>query len=62
MSEQSGLARRTNDALELLYEVIRLAPNCPDAYHTIGTILEGTARPQKALDFYMMAAHLPPKV
>ncbi len=53
---------RNREAIELCQEVIRLAPNAADAYHTIGTIQEAMGNPRKALDFYMIAAHLPPKV
>lgn len=56
------LMRRNKEAIELCQEVIRLAPNAADAYHTIGTIQEAMGNPRKALDFYMIAAHLPPKV
>lgn len=43
-------------------EVVRLSPNAAEPYHTIGTIHEAKGDPRKALDFYMIAAHLPPKV
>lgn len=43
-------------------EVVRLSPNAAEPYHTIGTIYEAKGNPRKALDFYMIAAHLPPKV
>lgn len=53
---------RNKEALELCTEVIRLAPNTQEAYLTIGTIHEAVGNPRKALDFFMIAAHLPPKV
>lgn len=48
--------------MALLWEVIRLAPNMPDAYHTLGALHENTHEPLKAINFYMIAAHLDPKV
>lgn len=55
-------ACRLDDAINLLLEVIRLAPNAPDPYHTLGNIFQIKGDPRKALDFFMIAAHLPPKV
>ena len=43
-------------------EVVRLAPNAADAYQTLGNIFQVKGEPRKALDFFMIAAHLPPKV
>jgi general transcription factor 3C polypeptide 3 (transcription factor C subunit 4) len=43
-------------------EVIRLAPNLPDPYHTLGLLHEAVGNTKKALDFYMIAAHITPKV
>jgi tetratricopeptide (TPR) repeat protein len=42
-------------------EVIRLAPNNPDPYQTLGMIYEELGNERKALDFLMIAAHLSPK-
>jgi general transcription factor 3C polypeptide 3 (transcription factor C subunit 4) len=42
----------------LLLEVIKLSPNLPDPYHTLGLLHEAIGNPRKALDFYMIAAHL----
>jgi general transcription factor 3C polypeptide 3 (transcription factor C subunit 4) len=56
------LRGRNKEALELCTEVIRLAPNTTDAYLTIGSIHEAMGSPRKALDFFMIAAHLPPRV
>jgi len=53
---------RLDDAVELLLEVVRLAPNAPDPYHTLGNIFQVRGDTRKALDFFMIAAHLPPKV
>ena len=48
-------------AIELLQEVIRLSPNNPDPYHTLGVIYEEMNNERKALDFLMIAAHLSSK-
>lgn len=42
--------------------MVRLAPNAAEVYLTIGTIQEAMGNPRKALDCFMIAAHLPPKV
>ncbi|PSC75147.1 general transcription factor 3C polypeptide 3 isoform X1 [Micractinium conductrix] len=52
---------QNQEAIGKLMEVIRLAPNLPDPYHTLGLLHEATAEVKKALDFYMIAAHLTPK-
>ncbi|KAH3743287.1 general transcription factor 3C polypeptide 3 [Pelomyxa schiedti] len=48
-------------ALELLHEAVRLAPTCPQLYNTMGCIFEKMKIPQKALDAFMIAAHMMPK-
>lgn len=58
----AGKSHRLDDAVQLLLEVVRLAPNAPDPYHTLGNIFQVRGDNRKALDFYMIAAHLPPKV
>ena len=55
-------ACRYPDAVSLLWDVVRLAPNMPDAYHTLGAVHENIKEPQTAINFYMIAAHLDPKV
>ena len=47
--------------MRLLEEVVRLAPNFPDPYHTLASIHEEAGRRRKALDLRMIAAHLQPK-
>ena len=42
--------------------MVKLAPNLPDPYHTLGLLYEAAGDPRKALDFYMIAAHMTPKV
>ncbi|KAK6157576.1 hypothetical protein DH2020_011824 [Rehmannia glutinosa] len=45
-------------AICVLKEVIRLAPNLSDPYHTLALIYTAMSDKQKALNFYMIAAHL----
>lgn len=49
------------DAIPLLEEVIRAAPSLPDPYKTLGLCYEQTDNRRKALDFYMITAHMTPK-
>ncbi|KAL6560554.1 hypothetical protein OROGR_004113 [Orobanche gracilis] len=49
------------EAICLLKEVILLAPNLSDPYHTLGLIYTAMGDKKKALNFYMIAAHLTPK-
>ncbi|KAL1533403.1 hypothetical protein AAHA92_33291 [Salvia divinorum] len=44
-----------------LHEVIRLAPNLSDPYHTLGLIYSATNDNKRAMIFYMIHAHLNPK-
>ncbi|KAL3639844.1 hypothetical protein CASFOL_014812 [Castilleja foliolosa] len=52
---------RLEEAICLLNEVILLAPNLSDPYHTLGLIYTAMGDKKKALNFYMIAAHLTPK-
>ncbi|KAI8526496.1 hypothetical protein RHMOL_Rhmol12G0001200 [Rhododendron molle] len=52
---------RSPRAICALKEVIRVAPNLPDPYHTLGIIYSEIGDKKKALNFYMLAAHLTPK-
>ncbi|GAB4822338.1 hypothetical protein N2152v2_009384 [Parachlorella kessleri] len=54
-------SQKHEEAIALLMEVIRLAPNLPDPYHTLGLLHEAVGNAKKALDFYMIAAHITPK-
>jgi hypothetical protein len=54
--------RRFREAARVLMEVVQEVPNLQDPYHTLGLIHEALHEPRKALDFYMIAAHLAPKV
>ena len=53
---------RYQEAIKLLKDVLRLAPNLSDPYHTLGRLHEAAGDTRTALDFYMLAAHLTPKV
>ncbi len=61
-THHSWLPRSFQEAAELLMGVVREVPNLQDPYHTLGLIHEALHEPRKALDFYMIAAHLAPKV
>ena len=50
--------REFQQAVELLLEVVRLAPGMPHPYQTLGLIYEEMGRPLRALKLFMMAAHL----
>ncbi|XP_031489895.1 uncharacterized protein LOC116257371 isoform X2 [Nymphaea colorata] len=52
---------RFDEALNVLKEVVRLAPNLADSYHTLGLVYSAIGDKKKALNFYMIAAHLTPK-
>ncbi|KAI3465484.1 hypothetical protein Pfo_022147 [Paulownia fortunei] len=52
---------RFEEAICVLNEVIRLAPNLSDPYHTLGLIYTAMSDKKRALNFYMIAAHLTPK-
>ena len=50
--------REFQQAIQILLEVVRVAPGLPHAYHTLGLIYEETGQAPKALKLFMMAAHL----
>ncbi|KAJ7961663.1 General transcription factor 3C polypeptide 3 [Quillaja saponaria] len=52
---------RYEEAIAVLHEVVRIAPNLPDSYHTLGLVHKSLGDNRKAMDFYMIAAHLTPK-
>ncbi|MQL78370.1 hypothetical protein Taro_010798 [Colocasia esculenta] len=53
--------RKSREAIQLLKDVLRLAPNLSDVYHTLGLIYNAVGDRKKALTYYMFAAHLAPK-
>lgn len=52
------LCDRHQEAIALLKAVIKEAPNLPAAWHTMGWVHEARGNIQKALDFFMVSAHL----
>ncbi|XP_015168450.1 general transcription factor 3C polypeptide 3 isoform X3 [Solanum tuberosum] len=52
---------RYEEAKLVLREVVRLSPNLPDPYHTLGLIYNAMGDKKRAMNFYMLAAHLSPK-
>ena len=42
----------------MFFEVIRRAPNIPDPYTNLGVIYEELNDRKRALEFYMIAAHI----
>lgn len=49
-------------AIPLLQDVIKLAPALSDPYKTLGLCHEQSGNSRRALDFYMITAHMTPKV
>lgn len=52
---------RYAEAIGVLNEVVRLAPNLPETYHTLGLVYNAVGDKQKAMSFYMLAAVMMPK-
>ena len=52
---------RFSEAVPLLMEAIKAAPNMTDGYHTLGMVYEAMGKVRSALDLFMIAAHLAPK-
>ncbi|KAG0475130.1 hypothetical protein HPP92_014816 [Vanilla planifolia] len=50
-----------DEAIPILEEAVRLAPNLPDGYNLLGLIYDAMSDRKRALDFHMIAAHLSPK-
>ncbi|CAA6668256.1 unnamed protein product [Spirodela intermedia] len=48
-------------AIHLLKDVLQIAPNLSDVYHTLGLIYSAMGDRKKALTYYMFAAHMAPK-
>ncbi|KAJ3671574.1 hypothetical protein LUZ60_007653 [Juncus effusus] len=49
------------EAIPVLHEVIRLAPNLPDGYYLLGLIHDSLKDRRKAFNFHMIAAFFTPK-
>ncbi|XP_058730229.1 uncharacterized protein LOC131602205 [Vicia villosa] len=53
--------RRYEMAVAVLHEVVKLEPNLPESYHTLGLVYSAMGESEKEMGFYMIAAHLNPK-
>lgn len=51
----------TLQAISVLHQIVLKAPHLPDAYHTLGLVHTAMGDTERALGFYMLAAHLMPK-
>ncbi|KAJ1267737.1 hypothetical protein BS78_07G080700 [Paspalum vaginatum] len=52
---------RFNEAIPILHEIIRIAPNLPNSYYLLGSIYNETGELDKAINFLMLAAYVSPK-
>lgn len=52
---------RYKEAISVLSEVVRLAPNLPDPYHTLGLVHDALGNRNIAFEFYMLAANFSPR-
>ncbi|XP_048500140.1 uncharacterized protein LOC104894179 isoform X2 [Beta vulgaris subsp. vulgaris] len=52
---------RYEDAISLLTEVVRLAPNLPDPYHTLGLVYNSMGDKRRSMNSYLIAAYVGPK-
>ncbi|XP_021733713.1 general transcription factor 3C polypeptide 3-like [Chenopodium quinoa] len=52
---------RYEEAIRLLREVVLLAPNLPDPYHTLGLVYNSMGDKAKSVNCYMLAANFGPK-
>ncbi|CAL5003385.1 unnamed protein product [Urochloa decumbens] len=50
-----------NEAIPILHEIVRTAPNLPDSYYLLGSIYSETGELDKAINFLMLAAYVSPK-
>lgn len=48
-------------AIPILHEIVRIAPNLPDSYYLLGSIYSETGELDKAINFLMLAAYVSPK-
>ncbi|PIA39223.1 hypothetical protein AQUCO_02700419v1 [Aquilegia coerulea] len=53
--------RKHEDAIRVLEEVITLAPNLSEAYHTLGLVYEEMGNKKKCMSFYWIAVQIAPK-
>lgn len=54
--------RNIVEAIGMMMEVVRQEPNLPDPYHLLGMLHEAVGNQKKALDFFMIAAHITAQV
>ncbi|GKV35145.1 hypothetical protein SLEP1_g43450 [Rubroshorea leprosula] len=52
---------RHKEAISILNEVVRLAPNLPDSYNMLGLVYKALGNHKIAFEFYMLAGLLKPK-
>ncbi|XP_051178392.1 uncharacterized protein [Lolium perenne] len=52
---------RFREAIPILHEIVRIAPNLPNAYNLLGSIYRETGETHKAINFVWVAANVAPK-
>ncbi|AQK50204.1 tetratricopeptide repeat (TPR)-containing protein [Zea mays] len=50
-----------NEAIPILHEIVRIAPNLSDSYYLLGSIYSEIGELDKAINFLMLAAYVSPK-
>jgi general transcription factor 3C polypeptide 3 (transcription factor C subunit 4) len=50
-----------SQAIHILHEIVRVAPNLPNSYYLLGSIYDETGELDKAINFLMLAAYVSPK-
>ncbi|CAG8449839.1 8678_t:CDS:10 [Ambispora leptoticha] len=60
-ANQHYINKEFSDAINVLQEVLKKDPNIYRAWHTLGLIHDEVGEPVKALQLYLVAAHLTPK-
>ncbi|KAG0522902.1 hypothetical protein BDA96_07G077900 [Sorghum bicolor] len=50
-----------NEAIPILHEIVRIAPNLSDSYYLLGSIYNEIGELDKAINFLMLAAYVSPK-
>lgn len=52
---------RFKEAIPILHEIVRIAPNFPNSYNLLGSIYKENGEIDKAINFVMLAAYVSPK-
>lgn len=52
---------RFKEAIPILHEIVRIAPNLPNSYNLLGSIYKENGEIDKAINFVMLAAYVSPK-